>query len=232
MLFKKKQSKKKPYARKLVTIIDQKSIFSEQFKTIRTNISFAMPDRDLKTILVTSSQPGEGKSTIASNMGVVFAQEGKKVLLVDADMRKPTLHYTFNMYNIYGLSNVLSGQKAYEEVINETFVDGLSVMPSGAIPPNPTELLASEKLNRMVNELREQYDMIIFDAPPLLAISDAQILSHKLDGTLLVVNTGETERASILKAKATLQGSQANILGVILNNYEITPESYYYQEYK
>ncbi|QDQ03412.1 CpsD/CapB family tyrosine-protein kinase [Lysinibacillus fusiformis] len=217
-------------ARKLVTVANSHSIVSEQFRTIRTNITFSMPDKDIKTILVTSATPGEGKSTNVANIGVVFAQEGKKIVIVDADLRKPTMHYTFLLQNTRGLSNLLSRQSAILEVVNLTDVPNLFVLTSGPIPPNPAELLASKTLDSVIEELKKEFDIIIFDAPPILSVTDAQILANKCDGTLLIVNSGAVENSSVIKAKASLESSKANILGVVLNNYKL-PRSQYYEEY-
>ncbi|ATP42368.1 capsular biosynthesis protein [Solibacillus sp. R5-41] len=218
-------------ARKLVTVSDSKSIISEQFRTIRTNIAFSMPDQELKTVLVTSSTPGEGKSTIAANLGVVFAQEGKRVLIIDGDLRKPTLHQTFKTFNKLGLSNVLAKKAAFYEAIQETSIEGLNVMTSGPIPPNPAELLSSKALDILIQDVKKDYEMIIFDAPPLLVVSDAQILSNKCDGTLLIANTGVVEKEVVVKATAILATSQANVLGVVLNNYVFPSHKHYYDYY-
>ena len=218
-------------ARKLITFTDTKSIISEQFRTIRTNITFALPDQEIKTILITSSTPGEGKSTNASNLGVVFAQEGKKVLIVDADMRKPTLHYIFGLFNTVGLSTVLARKSELYDTIQETPIVGLSIISSGPIPPNPAELLSSNNMNTVLEEIKNVYDIIIFDAPPLLSVSDAQILSNKCDGTLLIVHSGVLEKDTVLKAKAILTTAQAKILGVVLNNYKMSSNHKNYYQY-
>ncbi|KMY29849.1 CpsD/CapB family tyrosine-protein kinase [Lysinibacillus xylanilyticus] len=212
-------------ARKLVT--DSKSIISEQFRTIRTNIRFSLPDQEIKSLLVTSSIPGEGKSTNAANLGVVFAQEGKRVIIIDADMRKPTLHHTFSTINTDGLSDVLTRQKIYLNVIQKTSVEELSIIPSGPLPPNPVDLLSSKTMEILMQDLRKDYDIIIIDAPPLLSVSDSQILSNKCDGTILVVNMDLVKKVDVLKAKATLVSSKAQILGVVLNNVK-TPKNHYY----
>ena len=211
--------------RKLVT--DSKSIISEQFRTMRTNIRFSLPDQEIKSLLVTSSIPGEGKSTNAANLGVVFAQEGKRVIIIDADMRKPTLHHTFSTFNTDGLSDVLTRQKVYFNVIQKTSVEELSIIPSGPLPPNPVDLLSSNTMEILMQDLRKDYDIIILDAPPLLSVSDAQILSNKCDGTLLVVNMDLVQKVDVLKAKAALVSSKAQILGVVLNNIK-TPKNHYY----
>lgn len=213
-------------ARKLITSVNTKSVVSEQFRTIRTNINFSMPDKDLKTILFTSASPGDGKSTIAANLAVVFAQEGKNVLLIDADMRKPTVHYTFHMTNTLGLSSLLTRQAKLDEVVKFSEV-GLDVITCGPIPPNPTELLASRMMDAVLEELKMQYDLIIFDAPPVLSVTDGQILSNKCDGTVLVMSAGKTEKESVVKAKEALLSSKATMLGVVLNNFKFENENYY-----
>lgn len=230
-IFNKKKHAKQSVARKLVTAISPKSVVSEQFRTIRTNINFSMPDHDLKSILFTSAIPGEGKSTASANTAVVFAQEGKRVLLIDADMRKPTTHYTFYRMNVTGLSNLLTRQWKFEDVVQQTDIDGLDLITSGPIPPNPAELLGSKTMDTLLNDLKDMYDMIIFDAPPVLSVSDAQILSNKAEGTILVLNSGTTEKASILKAKEALISSQANLIGTVLNNFILDKDHYYYQYY-
>ena len=225
------QTKSKTLARKLITVKNPKAVVSEQFKTIRTNINFSMPDQDIKSIVVTSSTPGEGKSTISSNSAVVFAQSGKKVLLVDGDMRKPTAHHTFGIANAAGLSTVLTRQQTVDQVVYKSEIEGLHVITSGPIPPNPAELLGSKMMEQLITQLTEQYDLVIFDAPPILSVTDAQILANKCQGTILVVNSGTAEKEGVLKAKEALVASKANILGVVLNNYVLEKDHYYYQYY-
>jgi protein-tyrosine kinase len=230
--FKKKKSKLDTMGRKLITISDSKSIIAEQFRTIRTNISFSVTDTDSKTILVTSSTRGEGKSTNTANLGVAFAQEGKNVLIVDADMRIPTLHHTFDIFNTVGLSTILSKQDEFNRAIQETPIVGLHVLPSGPIPPNPAELLSSITFSTFLEEMKKVYNIIIFDAPPLLSVSDAQILSHQCDGTLLIIHSGVAEKEDVVKAKYILTSSQAKILGVVLNQYKMPrkqEKKYHYQ---
>lgn len=228
----KKRKAKQSVARKLVTQSNSKSIVSEQFRTLRTNINFSMPDEELKTILFTSAIPGEGKSTISANIAVIFAQQGKKVLLIDADMRKPTTHYTFNRMNATGLSNLLIRDWDIDEVIQHTNINGLDLITSGPITPNPTELLSSKRMDKLIEQLSKRYDMIIFDAPPVLSVTDAQILAHRCDGTILVLHANKTEKSSVVKAKESLVSSQANIIGAVLNNYVMEKDHYYYLNYE
>lgn len=227
----KRKKKIKQLARKLVTSSNQQSIISEQFRTIRTNIKFSMPNKELKTLLFTSSSIGEGKSTIAANVAVVFAQEGKKVLLIDADLRKPTMHYTFLKTISPGLTNLLTSHWNLNQVLKESGVNGLDLITSGPIPSNPAELLGLPSMDMLLTEVKEKYDIIIFDAPPVLSVSDAQVLTNKCDGTILVISSGSTEKVNAIKAKEVLQTSNANIIGTILNNYKIGKDHYYYQYY-
>lgn len=228
MFSKKQQKKPKTMARNLIVHTNSKSVISEQFRTIRTNIKFSMTDKDLKTIVITSAGAGEGKSTISANIAVAFSQEGKKVLLIDADMRKPTVHYTFGLKNVFGLSNLLTKQCEINDVINKTHIKNLFVITSGMIPPNPAELLASKQMELIIENLKNEYDLIMFDAPPVISVTDAQILSNKCDATILVVSSGQTEKSGIVKAKELLEISKANIIGVVLNNAEIQKGHYYY----
>lgn len=218
-------------ARKIIVATNPKSINAEQYRTIRTNINFSMPDQELRTLLVTSASPSEGKSTTASNIATVFSQEGKKVLLVDADMRKPTSHYTFKLRNSHGLSSVLTRQCEVEEAIQYAEIENLYVLPSGPIPPNPAELLASKNMNALTNRLLEDFDLLVFDTPPILSVADAQIVSNKTDAAVLVINTGKSEKESAIKAKELLDAAKANTIGVILNNYNIENSHYYYYYY-
>jgi len=205
-----------------------KSPIAEQFRTIRTNIQFSSVDKELQTMIVTSSGPAEGKSTTTANLAVVFAQQGKRVLLIDADLRKPTVHYTFRTENHIGLSNVLTRQASLEEAVATTAQDKLWVLPSGPIPPNPSELLGSKGMTTLLEQAKDQYDVIILDTPPVLAVTDAQILSNLADGVVLVVSSGKTEIDAAKKAKELLESAKAKILGVVLNNKKVQDSQYYY----
>ncbi len=164
-----KKSKMNKDARKLITVTQPKSPVAEQYRTIRTNIEFMAVDREIQAILVTSATQGEGKSTTSSNLAVAYAQQGKKVLIIDTDMRRPTVHYTFKVANGLGLSSLLTRQAEKEKAILPTKVDNLSILTAGPIPPNPAELLSSRAMEHLVSQLRADFDVIIFDAPPLLA---------------------------------------------------------------
>lgn len=214
--------------RSLITHLDPKSPVSEAFRTLRTNIQFSSIDSQVKTMMITSTGPSEGKSTITANLAVVLAQSGKKTLLVDTDLRKPTVHRTFRLLNRDGLTNALTSQDNFKQFTKNTEIDNLDVITTGPIPPNPSELLGSMAMARFINEVSAIYDTVIFDTPPVIAVTDAQILATQVDGVFLVVNSGKTNRDMALKAKTLLSNVKANILGCVLNNREIEGENYYY----
>ncbi|MED4281712.1 CpsD/CapB family tyrosine-protein kinase [Priestia megaterium] len=214
--------------RRLLAHNSPKDPVAEQYRTIRTNIQFSNVDQDIKTIVVTSSGAEEGKSTTTSNLATVYAQQGLNVLLIDADLRKPTGHYTFRLENHIGLTNVLTRQSTLAQAVQESEIPHLSVLTSGPIPPNPSELLASAQMAELLKEMKEQFDMIIFDTPPILAVADAQILANQVDGTILVVSSGKTEKDAALKSKELLSNAQGKLLGVVLNNRKVEEGNYYY----
>jgi len=219
-------------SRPIITHTNPKSPISETFRTLRTNIDFSSVDEQIRVIMLTSAGPGEGKSTTASNLAVAYAQSDKKVLVIDADLRKPTMHHTFMKTNRWGLSNVVSGQSAPAEVIVETHVHNLFLMPSGPVPPNPSEMLASKRMTAMLEELKESFDVIIIDTPPALAVTDAQVVATKVDGVLIVIDYGKVKREAAMKVKANLQHVNARMLGVVINNVDRkNGEGYYYYYY-
>lgn len=178
--------------------------------------------------MITSSGPAEGKSTTTANLAVVFAQQGKKVLLTDADLRKPTVHYTFGMMNTVGLTNVLSKQTTLTEAIQSSDVDNLDILASGPIPPNPAELLSSGSMENFLANVYERYDIVLFDTPPVTAVTDAQVLANQCDGTILVISSGSTENEQAIKAKDLLEASKTKLIGVVLNNKKMNNSQYYY----
>ncbi|MBM7657762.1 capsular exopolysaccharide synthesis family protein [Sporolactobacillus spathodeae] len=215
--------------RHLISHHNPKSTAAEQFRTIRTNIDFSEVNGELKKIMITSSSPGEGKSTVAANLAVVNAQQGKKVLLIDGDLRKPTIQYTFRLPNVNGLTTVLTKKIDLESAIQETAVKNLYVLPSGPIPPNPAELLSSPMMEALLKYALAAFDLVIFDTPPVLAVTDAQILSHLCDGSVLVVRSGLTEKELAIRAKDLLMKVQSRILGVVLNGKQaVKADGYYY----
>ena len=228
MMARKRQAKHKSRIRHLIAKMNPKSPITEQYRTVRTNLQFAAIDEELRSMIVTSSGPGEGKSITTANLAVVYAQQGKKVLLVDADLRKPTVHYTFRLDNLRGLSNILVGEHALEEAASETDVDNLDVLSCGPIPPNPSELLASKKMKQVLNDALLIYDLVIFDTPPVLAVADAQIMANIVDGSLLVIRSKQTEYEEAMRAKESLEPAKAKLLGTVLNDREKKEANYYY----
>ncbi|WP_062351696.1 CpsD/CapB family tyrosine-protein kinase [Bacillus kwashiorkori] len=224
----KKRKKTTNKNRGLITILNPKSPISEQYRTVRTNIQFSAVDDSVHTLIVTSTGPGEGKSTTVANLAVVMAQQGKKVLLIDSDMRKPTVHYTFQLPNTIGLTNVLTKQISFVDAIRETEILDLFVLTSGPIPPNPAELLASKSMADLIEMAKEQFDLILFDAPPILAVTDAQILANLCDASLFVLSSGKTDREEAMKAVEMLKAAKGKLLGTVLNGRKEVKSSYYY----
>lgn len=203
-----------------------KSAVSEFYRKLRTNIEYLSFDTKIKTILVTSSQSKEGKSTICGNMALTFAENEKKVLLLDCDLRKPTVHKLFNISNVCGLSEVLIGTKKLDEVIR-TYNGKLDILPCGTITPNPPKMIESETMGNLLESLKEIYDVIILDSSPINAVTDPQILSTKADGTILVIKKDTTKIDDVLKSKKLLEKVGANIIGCIFNGTEALGEKNY-----
>ncbi|MCM3673368.1 CpsD/CapB family tyrosine-protein kinase [Peribacillus simplex] len=214
----------------LIAHTNPKSPITEQYRLIRTNIQFSSVDKEIKTIVVTSSEPNDGKSTTAANLAIVLAQEEKKVLLVDADLRKPSVHYAFNLSNIHGLTSVLTKKMDLRKTILNSNVSNLDILTSGPIPPNPSELLNSKAIETAIDELKGMYDYIIFDTPPVLVVPDSQIVSNKCDGVIMVVASGKTNKQSAVKAKELLVKANTSLLGVVLNGVETDNSNYYYYQ--
>lgn len=210
-----------------ISVLHHKSLVAEQYRTIRTNIEFSSVQTHLRSILVTSSVPGEGKSFSAANLAAVFAQQEKKVLLVDADLRKPTIHETYQLENVQGLTNVLVGNASLGETVQKTLIDNLYVLTSGPTPPNPAELLSSKAMGELIQEMYSRYSLVIFDSPPILAVADGQILANQTDGSVLVVLSGKTKMDTVQKAKDALQQSKAKLLGALLNKKKIKKTEHY-----
>ena len=218
----------------LITETNPKSPISEQYRTIRTNIQFSMVDKELKTLACTSANPEEGKSTTIANLAVTLAQQDDKVLLIDTDLRKPTLHHLMGVNNQYGLTSLITKKTIPEKstpekvIINIPTVKNLYVLPSGPIPPNPSELLGSKRMEELIFELSQQYDWILFDTPPVLAVTDAQILGSRCDGVIFVLRCHQTEKKELVKAKELLDKTNINLIGTILNDVDQKDFNYGY----
>lgn len=216
----------------LITMSNNKSIAAEAYRTLRTNIKFSSYDKEMKVITITSARPQEGKSTVASNIAISFSENENKVLLIDGDLRRPTIHKNFKLPNSLGIVNVILDQGRLNEILHKDVVPGLDVITSGVIPPNPSELLGSNKNQKLIEKLRELYDVIIIDSPPLLAVTDAQVLSSISDGTILVAQYGGTRKDELTQAKELLENVKGNILGVVLGQVPADDSKYYQYTYE
>lgn len=222
--------------KRIISIDNPKSPIAEAYRGIRTSIEFSNIDKDLKVICITSSQQNEGKSTVIANLAASFANLDKRVLLMEGDLRNPSVHRMFNLSNIYGLTDVLFGYKTFLECINTTSINNLHVLTCGPMPINPSEVLSSKTMREFLEQLKEAYDYIFIDAPPIGIVTDAGIISTYSDGVVFVVGSNETD-ANIAKiSKERLEKINANILGVVLNKFDVSKNSgyeyynYYYQE--
>ncbi|PFA34898.1 tyrosine protein kinase [Bacillus cereus] len=222
------KKKKTDGRRQLIAYEQPKSSVSEQYRNIRTNIEFASVDKKIRSLIVTSANPSEGKTTTAANVAIVFAQQGKKVLLIDADLRKPAIHQMMQVDNMFGLTSVLTRSKTLETCVKQTQVGNLTFLPCGPIPPNPAELLGASSMKDLLSEAYSTYDLVIFDTSPILPVTDAQIMANQCDASVLVIRSGATEKEAALKAKQALDSAKGTLLGVILNDKEQNGSDYYY----
>lgn len=217
---------------KLISYNDPRSHISEAYRLIRTNIEFSNVDKDIKTILITSSQPNEGKSTVISNLAATFASlENKKVLIMDCDLRNPSVHKMFGVSNLSGITDILTGQKDVDKCIEKTKVNNLDLLKVGKIPPNPSEILLSNKMRNFMEVVKEYYDYIFIDSPPVGMVADASLLAQYADGTILLVGSNEADIEAAKISKERLESVNANILGAILNKFEADSKSYGYYNY-
>ena len=207
------------------------STVAEQCRSIRTNLLFASTDTKMDKILVSSAGPREGKTTTAVNLAITMAQAGSRVLLVDTDMRRPRLHRIFGVANKIGVTSILTGDAAIEEVVKDTEVPGLYLLPSGITPPNPAELCQSEKFRQLLDDLAERYDRVILDSPPIMLVTDAVILSTLVNGAVIVARSGATSRVALTEATRFLLDVGSKVLGCILNDFDLEKRSYGYYRY-
>jgi non-specific protein-tyrosine kinase len=206
----------------LVAVTEPRSPISEAYRTLRTNLDFASLDQALKTLVVTSAGVGEGKSTTLANLAVVSAQAGRKVVLVDADLRRPTLHTIFGLDNDTGLTTMMMDESALASPpLHSTGVEGLMVLTSGPLPPNPADLLGSSRMEEVIAAVTAGSDQVFFDTPPVVAVTDAAVLATKVDGVLLVVSAGKTRREYARTAVQRLEQINARLVGTVLTNVQI-----------
>jgi capsular exopolysaccharide synthesis family protein len=214
----------------LITLTDPRSSVAEAFRTLRTNLEFSSLDSPVRTLVVTSAGPGEGKSTTLANLAITTAQAEKKVYLVDCDLRRPTLHRLFGTTNDVGLTDMIRDEALRDAPpLQETQVPGLWLLTSGPLPPNPSELLGSRRMEEIIAKLKEQADVVLFDSPPSTVVTDAAVLASRVDGVLLVFSAGRTKRDHAQKAKALMEKVNARLVGVVLNNVRAANnlQSYY-----
>ena len=227
-----KKAKKSSRAHGLITLAMPSSLSSEQFRTLRTNIQFSMVDKKLKSLAVLSATSAAGKSTVAANLAVTFALQGNQVLLVDCDLRRPSVHREFGIHNDEGLTNLLANHvgKGIDDYLHTSEVSGLSILTGGPVPPNPAELLSSNRMKQLETDVAERFDLVIYDTPPLLGFTDGQILSGRVDGSIFVVHFGEDPKEDVVKASDSLKMVNANVLGVVYNRVPggQKEHSYYY----
>jgi capsular exopolysaccharide synthesis family protein len=226
----KRRAKSEPtddFSGRLITLVNPISPASEAYRTLRTNLLYAVVDKPPKVILITSSGPTEGKSTTCANLGVVMAQAGKNTLIVDCDLRKPVLHKIFGLRNLRGIVNVLVGEYSVKEALQKTSLQNLKVLTVGHVPPNPAEILSSERFAEFIDQLRQEFDHVLLDAPPAELVSDAAILATQSDGTLLVLDAQKTRKGTLRHTVRSLNNVGANVLGTVMNNAQISRTGYY-----
>lgn len=216
---------------KITSLEKPQSNISEAYRTIRTGIEFSNLDKDLKIICITSSKKDEGKTTVLSNLGVSFAKIDKKVLLIDADLRNPSISKIFDTSNSQGLMDILLGKRNIQDCVKKTKQENLYILTGGTIPPNPAEVLSSKKMSEFIESIKDEYDYIFIDSPPVGVVSDASIISAYSDGVIFVVGANEVDSNLAKIAKERLDSVKANIVGVILNKFKTDTNSEYYNYY-
>jgi len=213
----KKRNKKNVKKRFLVTFTHPDSMISDQFRMIRTNINFLTEEKKHRNILITSTENGEGKSTITANLAVSMAQQKKRVLLIDANLRDSNIHKIFKIENNAGLTNVLTKQVSLEEAVIQSGIGNLDILPSGSVSFNPVEILANETVKDLLKILVNTYDIVLVDSPSILEFTESRVLANHCDGVVLVVNRGRTETDNLIEARRVLDLAHGNLVGAIFN---------------
>lgn len=233
-IFKRKQNAPANAMQQKKMILDETSPFvlQEAYKTMRTNLLFALRGNGCKRFCITSSMPGEGKSITILNLAISIAQTGKKVLLVDADLRRPALARLLGEDSVPGMSNVLVGQANVENAVRENIRTNLDVLFAGDVPPNPSELLGSEQMQELVESMSREYDYVLVDAPPVNLVSDCCIIANLLDGIVLLARSGVARKDGVKQAINQLRMTNTKILGCVLNGVEVNTKKYYLYNYK
>ena len=219
--------------RRLITHEDPKSPISEAYRSLRTSLMYTKTNDECNILLVSSPGPGEGKTTTIANLAITYANLGKKTLLIDSDLRKPVIHNVFKVDKSPGLTTFLSSNADLDKIINKTDIDNLSIITSGVIPPNPSELLDSNKMSQFINKVKKNYDIVLFDSPPLVAVTDAFVLLKHINQFILVVRPGVTARGALERVISSTHQSNMKITGVVMNamSEEHSYGSGYYYNY-
>lgn len=223
---------KKEFEKDLYVHIKSKEPVAEVYRSIRTAVLFSSTEEHpVRSAMITSPGPQEGKTTTLCNLGIAIAQSGKRILLVDADMRKPRLHEVFGNENRNGLSDFLCGQKGFETVIQKTQIENLSLVNGGTYPPNPSELLASHKMKEFIETAEKKFDFILFDTPPISMLTDGVVISRVVDGVIMVLESGKTSKRALARISQILRDAKARIIGTVLNRVSLNSLQYYYYPY-
>ena len=216
----------------LVTETDPKSPAAEAYRSLRTNIQFAGLDEPHRSLVITSSTAGEGKTTTVANFGIVAAQAGSRVCVIDADLRRPSLHRMFELPNAHGLTTALIEDQPFAKVAQSTRVANLAVLTSGPLPPNPAELVGSKRMRELIEGASADFDLLLFDTPPVISVADAVALAAQCDGVILVVRAGTVPHNVVKRASEMIQAVKGRILGVLLNSVNLVRDGYYYDYYR
>jgi capsular exopolysaccharide synthesis family protein len=221
---------KEDLSRSPVASYDSDGPATEAYRALRTNLFYALVDNPPKAIVLTSPSPGEGKSTTCVNLGIVLAQAGKNTLILDCDVRRPVIHKVFGLRNLYGIVDILARQRTFQEVLQEP-LEGLKVVTVGARPPNPSELLGTQRFSEFLASVREEFDYVLIDSAPIGMVSDPIVLATKGDGVLLVFDAQNTRKVAVRQAMRSLEAVGANVLGTVMNNVKPSKGDYYYYRY-
>jgi len=208
-----------------------KSTASEAYRGIRTNILFSSADSEPQVLLISSAGPQEGKTMTSANLAVTMAQAGSRVVLIDCDLRRPKMHNVFKMSREQGVSNILVGKLDVEDALQPTEISNLFIIPSGPVPPNPSEILGSRRMKKLIAGLRQNFDRILIDSPPIVAVTDATVLTRSIDGAIIVIRANDKSRELVRHSLEKLKSVGAPILGAVLNGVDTSKNSYYYYQY-
>ena len=216
----------------LIADLNPHSAISEVYRMMRTNLDFMSLDEPIKSMAITSTMPGEGKTVTGANLAIVNAQAGRRTIIVDADLRKPMMHRVFQISNLQGLTTTLLRQTKLEETIYHTRVKNLDVLTSGPIPPNPAEVVGSRAMKELIDQLKDTYDLVIVDSPPVLSVNDVRLLGQSVDGLLFVVSANQVSRVALKKAKESLELVGVRVIGAVFNKKKINKREGYYYYYQ